>query len=148
MNETPSDMQPTMRIERIYVKDISFESPKSPHVFQKNWQPEVNMEVRTKSEAVGQDLHEVVVEVKLTGKQDDGVVMIIEVEHAGLFTIKGLSDAQLQFALGASCPQIIFPYLRETVDGLCSRGTFPPFMMAPINFEQIFHHQQQQQKQN
>lgn len=144
MSESNADMQPSMRIERVYVKDISFESPKSPRVFQKSWQPEVNMEVRTKSETVGQDLYEVVVEVKLTGKQENSVVLIVEVEHAGLFTIKGLSEPQLQFALGASCPQIIFPYLRETVDGLCSKGTFPPFMMAPINFEQIFQHQQQQ----
>lgn len=139
--------QAQVRIERIYVKDISFESPATPEVFQKAWKPEVNVELRTQSRNVSEDLYEVVLEVKITGNMENKEAIIIEVEQAGLFTIKGISGAHLQHALQTFCPTTLFPYVRETIDSLCIKGTLPPFMLAPVNFDQLYQQQMQQQQQ-
>lgn len=138
--------QPQFSIQRIFLKDLSFESPNSPAVFTKPWQPEVGLELNTKTRNVSEDLYEVVLTLTVTAKSDSDSAFLIEVQQAGLFLIKGLEAAQMQHTLGAFCPNILFPYARETVDSLASRGGFPALGLAPVNFDALFAEQMQKQQ--
>jgi len=145
-NETPSENpqanqeqgQANFALQRIYVKDLSFESPNSPEVFQKQWKPEVKMDLTTKHKPVAENLYEVVISVTLTVSIEGMTAYIVEVQQAGLFTVQGLEGAQLAQALNAFCPNLLFPYLRETVDTTVVKGSFPAMMLAPVNFDAIF----------
>jgi preprotein translocase subunit SecB len=125
-------------LQRIYLKDLSFESPRSPQVFQANWKPQVHMDLNTGNAKVGDDLYEVVLTITLTAKQDDETALVVEIKQAGLFAIQGLEGQRLAHALGAFCPNILFPYARETIDSVVGKGSLPPFMLAPVNFDAIF----------
>ncbi|WP_210398246.1 protein-export chaperone SecB [Motiliproteus sediminis] len=138
--------QPQFAIQRIYLKDLSFESPNSPAVFSKAWQPEVGLEINTKTRSVGDDLYEVVLTLTVTVKSDGDSAFLIEAQQAGLFLIKGLEGGQMQHTLGAFCPNILFPYARETVDSLANRGGFPALGLAPVNFDALFAEQMQKQQ--
>ncbi|MDX1452049.1 MAG: protein-export chaperone SecB [Oleiphilaceae bacterium] len=129
---------PGFAMQRIYVKDISFESPNSPVVFQKNWKPEVKMDLNTKNGQVGEGLYEVVVAVTLTATVDGMTAYIIEVQQAGIFQVQGFEGPQLGQALGAFCPNLLFPYLRETIDNILVKGSFPAMMLGPVNFDAIY----------
>ncbi len=125
-------------LERIYVKDISFESPNSPAVFQKQWKPEVKMDLHTKNSKVGDNLYEVIVSVTLTTSVEGMTAYIIEVQQAGMFVVQGLEGPQLAQALSAFCPNLLFPYLRESIDTVLTKGSYPAMMLAPVNFDAIF----------
>ena len=144
-NETPAEgaqeqKQPQFNfaLQRIYVKDISFESPNSPMVFQKQWKPEVKMDLNTKNAGLGEDHYEVVVSVTFTVTVEDMTAYIVEVQQAGIFKLVGLEGIQLAQALNAFCPNLLFPYLRETIDTVVVKGSFPAMMIAPVNFDAIF----------
>lgn len=142
-NETPeagAQEQPKVNfaLQRIYVKDISFESPNSPMVFQKQWKPEVKMDLNTKNANLGEGHYEVVVSVTYTVQVEDMTAYIVEVQQAGIFKLEGLEGMQLAQALNAFCPNLLFPYLRETIDTVVVKGSFPAMMAAPINFDAIF----------
>ncbi len=145
-NETPSENtqenqekgQANFALQRIYVKDLSFESPNSPQIFQKQWKPEVKMDLSTKHKKVADDLYEVVISVTLTVAVEGMTAYIVEVQQAGLFTVQGVEGGQLAQALNAFCPNLLFPYLRETVDTAVIKGSFPAMMLAPVNFDAIF----------
>ena len=130
--------QANFALQRIYVKDLSFESPNSPQVFQKQWKPEVKMDLSTKHKKVADDLYEVVISVTLTVAVEGMTAYIVEVQQAGLFTVQGVEGGQLAQALNAFCPNLLFPYLRETVDTAVIKGSFPAMMLAPVNFDAIF----------
>jgi len=138
--------QPQFSIQRIYLKDLSFESPSSPTIFTKAWQPEVGLEINTKTRTVSEDLYEVVLTLTVTTKSDAESAFLIEVQQAGIFLIKGLEGGQMQHTLGAFCPNILFPYARETVDSLANRGGFPALGLAPVNFDALFAEQMQKQQ--
>ena len=125
-------------LQRVYLKDSSFESPNSPMIFQKAWKPEVKMDLNTKHKPVGENLYEVVVSVTLTTTVEDMTAYIVEVQQAGVCLVQGLEGAPLAQALGAFGPNLIFPYLRESIDTLLVKGSFPPAMLAPVNFDAIF----------
>ena len=127
-------------VQRIYVKDISFEAPNSPAVFQQPFKPKVSLDLNTSSSKVGDDLFEVVIKVTAQVKHsEEGTTSFLaEIEQAGLFRISGIEGAQLEHTLGAFCPNVLFPYARECVDNLVNRGGFPPLMLAPVNFEAIY----------
>jgi len=125
-------------LQRIYVKDISFESPNSPAVFQKQWKPEVNMDLNTKNTRLGENHFEVVVSVTLTVTVEGMTAYIVEVQQAGIFVVQGLESGHLAQALNAFCPNLLFPYLRETIDTVVIKGSFPAMMLAPVNFDAIF----------
>ncbi len=139
------EQQLQFSLQRIYVKDISFEAPNSPRVFQQPFKPKVGLDLDTTSESVGQDLYEVVVKVtaQVSNNEDDATAFLVEVEQAGLFRIAGLDGAQLDHTLGAFCPNVLFPYARECIDSLVGRGSFPPLMLAPVNFEAMYAQKQQ-----
>ena len=137
-NEAAQPAQANFALQRIYVKDISFESPNAPAVFQKQWKPEVKMDLNTKNAKLGDDHYEVVVSVTLTVTVDTMTAYIVEVPQAGLFAVQGIEGGHLAQALNAFCPNLLFRYLRETVDSVVTKGSFPAMMLAPVNFDAIF----------
>ncbi|NWN83457.1 MAG: protein-export chaperone SecB [Halomonas sp.] len=134
-------------VQRIYVKDISFEAPNSPAVFQQPFKPKVGLELDTASTKVGDDLYEVVIKVtaQVTHSEEGTTSFLAELEQAGLFRISGIEGDQLDHTLGAFCPNVLFPYARECIDNLVNRGGFPPLMLAPVNFEAIYARKKQRQ---
>jgi preprotein translocase subunit SecB len=131
-------------LQRIYLKDLSFESPKPVANFKSQWQPKVNLDVRHQHSAIEGDLYEVSLEMTITAKNGDATAFIIELEQAGLFTLKGLEGEQLNRIMGTFCLNVLFPYARETVDNLCLKGSFPPLVLAPINFDQLYEQSRKQ----
>lgn len=134
-------------LQRIYIKDISFESPNSPQVFQEAFKPKVNVDLGTHSTQIGEDLYEVVVKVtaQINHSETGNTCFLAEIEQGGLFRITGLHGDQLDHTLGAFCPNVLFPYARECIDNLVSRGSFPPLMLAPVNFEAMYAQKKQRQ---
>lgn len=132
------DAQIEFNIQRVYVKDISFECPNSPTIFKKEWSPEVSMDIDTKSEKLEDGLFEVVLTLTATAKVDDDVAFLCEVQQAGIFSVGNLEGVQMAHCLNAFCPNILFPYARETISSLVTRGTFPQLNLAPVNFDMLF----------
>ncbi len=128
-----------IRLERLYLKDASFESPRSPAVFGESWKPEMQLDINTRTNPQDGDRFEVVLTVTLRAKLDDGrTAYIIEVQQAGLFVIQGAEDAVVHRVLGTMCPNTLFPYVRETLDSLAVRGGFPAIQLAPVNFDALY----------
>ncbi len=126
-------------MQRIYTKDLSFESPTTPDVFKKPYQPKVNVDLNTRSNAVDEEGNfEVVLTITATAKIDDDTAFLVEVQQAGIFFIAGFDAEQLRRILGTAAPNILFPYARETIDSLVVKGGFPPIMLAPVNFDALF----------
>ncbi len=134
-------------LQRFYVKDSSFESPNSPESFQKQWKPEVKLDLNSRSRKLADDTYEVDVKVTATAENDGETAFLVEVVLGGIFHIKGIEGEQLKHMLGAFCPNILFPYIRETIDQLVTKGSFPALMLAPINFEALYQQSQAQQAQ-
>lgn len=125
-------------IQRIYVKDISYEAPSSPHIFKETWAPKVEIDLQSKSSVLEDGVYEVVLSVTSTVKIEEKVAFIAEVHQAGIFTIRNFPEDQLQHLLGSFCPSIIFPYARESITDVVTRGGFPQLYLAPINFDAIY----------
>lgn len=125
-------------IQRVYVKDISFESPQVPALFGKGWNPQAQQEISTSTQPLGDDRYEVTLKVTITGKMEAQPVFVVEVVQAGIFLAKGLQEDQLGHLLGSHCPSILFPYAREAIDSLMNRGTLPPLLLPPINFDAVY----------
>ena len=132
------EVAPQFSLQRIFVKDLSFEAPKSPEIFREDWSPQVEMDLNTRQRSLEGDFHEVVLTITVTVKTADEVAFIVEVQQAGIFLIQGLDEASKGHALGAFCPGLLFPYARETIDSLVVRGSFPALMLAPVNFDALY----------
>ena len=130
--------QPEFHIQRIYIKDVSFETPNTPAIFQKEWQPEVKLDMDTKTAVLSQDIYEVVLTLTVTCTLGEETAFLCEVKQAGIFTASNLEAQQLANCLGSYCPNILFPYARETIAGLVSKGSFPQLNLAPVNFDALF----------
>jgi preprotein translocase subunit SecB len=130
--------QPQFALQRIYVKDLSFESPNSPLLFQEQWKPEVSLDLNTSHNKISDNQYEVVLSLTVTARLDDKVAYIVEVQQAGVFVISGMDAPQLGQMLGAYCPNILFTYAREAIDNTVNRGSFPALMLAPVNFDAIY----------
>ena len=133
------------QIQRVYTKDVSFEAPNAPQVFQKEWEPEVKLDLDTASSQLADEVYEVVLRVTVTAPVGEDTAFLCEVQQAGIFTISGIEGTQMAHCLGAYCPNILFPYARECVTSLVSRGTFPQLNLAPVNFDALFMNYLQQQ---
>ena len=131
---------PQINLQRIYCKDISFETPNSPEVFTKEWKPEIKLDLDTRSARLeNSNNFEVVLSVTATATLGEQTAFLCEVQQAGIFSIAGeLQEVQLAHILGSYCPNMLFPYARETVAGLVNKGSFPQFNLAPVNFDAIF----------
>ncbi len=140
-----STPQKHLAIQRIYVRDLSFESPAAPGIFRAQVQPELKIDVSTRARQLEAAYYEVILEITLEArsKENDTTVFIAELEQAGIFIAEGLSDQELSHALGVVCPSTLFPYARTAIDNLLNLGTFPGLMLAPINFEQLWRQSQQ-----
>ena len=132
-----SDKQ--IAIQKIYVKDFSFESPHTPAVFAKtNWSPKTNLNLRS-SHTMGTDNnHEVVLTITIEAKEDEQTFFLVELQQAGLFRIAGYDEAEFKAIIGSYCPNILFPYARESVANIVSKGGFPEFLLQPINFDALY----------
>ncbi|MGB1220483.1 MAG: protein-export chaperone SecB, partial [Alcanivoracaceae bacterium] len=120
-------------------KDVSFESPQSPQVFTTDYQPKVGVQLNNAARRIAEsDDFEVEITVTLTAEQDEKTVYLVEVKQAGIFTVSGLSDEEREHLLGAYCPNVLFPYARETIASLVQKGSFPVFQLQPINFEALY----------
>lgn len=129
---------PQFAIVRLYLKDVSFETPNSPDIFNENFQPEIKLQFGTSVNPLPNNLYEVVLNVTVTSKEGDKTGFLVEVQQAGIFHLSGLEDAQRDHTLGAYCPNILFPYLREAVSDLVSKGSFPQLILTPVDFESIY----------
>lgn len=124
-------------IQRIYLKDLSFESPASPELFSADWQPQVRLEIGTRSTEVADSIYEVVIQLTITAEQEGRTAFLIELQQAGLFNITGIEERLMPQVLHVTCPSVLFPYARETVDALALKGSIPPLLLAPIDFEAL-----------
>jgi preprotein translocase subunit SecB len=141
-------------IERVYVKDISFEAPNSPAIFTQDWEPDTNLNLNTQVNALGDDHYEVELHLTVSVKGKDGkTAFLVEVVQAGAFLIKGYPPEQLNHLLASYCPSNLFPYAREVISNLVSKGSFPEMHLSPINFDALYakniaEQQEQQPKTN
>lgn len=145
---TENQVEQQFNIQKIYIKDVSFESPSSPAVFTEDWKPESNLELNTNGKKLEDNVYEVVLSLTVTVKNNDKVAHLVEIQQAGIFSIAGFSDADLSHMLGSFCPNILFPYAREAVSDLVTRGGFPQLLLAPVNFDALYAQHLQQLQQN
>lgn len=137
--------QPVFSIEKLYVKDMSLEVPGAPQVFLEQGEPNVDMRVSTESRKLEDEFYEVSVTVTVTAKlAEERTMFLNEVTQSGIFRLSGIPEEDLQLLLAVACPNILFPYARETVSSTITRAGFPPVLLAPINFEALYQQQQQQ----
>jgi len=149
MAEAPIDQQPQVdfQIHKIFTKDISFESPDAPEVFKGEWKPESNVELNTNTQKLQENTYEVELSLTVTTKSADKTAFLVEVKQSGIFAISGIADNEMGPILGSYCPNVLFPYAREAIASLVSRGGFPELNLAPVNFDAIYA-QKMQQEQN
>ncbi len=129
---------PAFTVEKIYVKDVSFEVPGAPAIFTENVQPELQLNLNQRVQRLGENAFEVVLGVTLTCKAGDKTAYVAEVQQAGIFGLMGLEAQAVDVLLGTQCPNILFPYVRQLVSDLVQAGGFPPFFLQPINFEALY----------
>jgi len=145
MAEAPQDSQPVFTIEKIYVKDLSIEVPNAPQIFLERDTPRVDVQLSTKAQPVDDGHYEVVLSVTTTATLNEKTVFLVEAHQAAIFQVRNLPKESLEPVLSITCPNILFPYARETVSDAISRCGFPPFLLAPVNFEALYQQQRQQQ---
>jgi len=136
-------------IQRIYLKDLSFESPETPQVFLKpDWKPEVNIELSVKHDKVEDNTYDVTLLITATIKHESKTAMVVEVKQAGIFAIDGVEGEGLGHLLASYCPNILFPYAREAVSDVVTRGGFPQLLLAPVNFDALYEESKKQAANN
>lgn len=145
-NDINQTNAPHFEIQRIFVKDISFEAPNTPHTFSEEWKPEVSLNLETKSNKIQDNLHEVVLSITATVNSGSKTAFLIEVHQAGVFMINNFPGDQLHQMLGSFCPNILFPYAREVVSDTVVRGGFPQLILAPVNFDALYSQHMDKQK--
>jgi len=140
-----SEEEQQFNIQKIYLKDVSFESPNSPQAFTDGeWKPEVNVQINSNNQKIADDIYEVVLSITVTAKQKDRTAFLVEVKQAGVFSIAGFSEENFAGMVGAYCPETLFPYAREAISEMVSKGGFPQLLLAPVNFNALFAQQMQQ----
>jgi preprotein translocase subunit SecB len=126
-------------IQKIYIKDFSFESPHTPAVFtKKDWSPQTNLNLRSTHTSGPDNNHEVVLTITIEAKEEEETFFLVELQQAGLFHIAGYTDDEFKAVVGSYCPNILFPYARETVATIIAKGGFPEFLLQPINFDALY----------
>ena len=145
-DEQQADRQ--FAIQRIYTKDISFESPNAPQVFISEWEPKINVDLSTEIQALSQDTIQVVLTVNVVAKHEEKTAFLVEVQQAGIFLAKGFSEEELGPLMGIGAPNALYPYAREVVSDLITRGSFPQFTLQPVNFEQMYAQQMASKKES
>lgn len=130
--------QPQFGMQRVYLKDVSFESPNSPKVFTQEWKPEIKLDLNTGARQLDEQHYEVSIKITLTASQNEETVFLVELEQAALFALINIPEDQVRPMLGTVCPNMLFPYLRENIDSLVVKGGFPALVLSPINFDALY----------
>ena len=144
MAEDTAAVEKQFAIQKIYTKDISFETPNSPKVFIEKWEPSVEFNPATQVQQLDEALMEVAIKLTITVKSGELVAYLVEVSQAGIFVLGGFNDEEMSGMVGSFCPNILFPYAREVVSDLVAKGGFPQFILAPVNFDALYAQQVQQ----
>jgi preprotein translocase subunit SecB len=148
MTDQQAAPEQQFRIQKVYIKDASLESPNAPALFTDGsaWKPEVNLQLNSETTPLAENQYEVMLTVTVTVKVGERTAYLVEVKQAGLFVITGMEQSQLQGILGAYCPNVLFPFAREAISDLAVRAGFPQMLLDPINFDALYaQHLQQQQ---
>jgi len=140
----PEAQAATFQIEKIYVKDLSLEIPHAPQVFAEPAQPQIDVRVESAEAPFSEGLYEVTLSVTVTARAGERTIFLAEVVQAGIFALRNIPEADLGPLLGIACPTVLFPYVRETVSDLVTRGGFPPLLLSPLSFEQLYLQRMQQ----
>lgn len=145
MAEQENQQEPQFIIQRIYVKDVSFEAPNSPQVFTEEWNPDTNLDLNTNVNVLANSNYEVELSLTITVNSNSRTAFLVEVKQAGVFFISGYGQEQLNHLLAAYCPNTLFPYAREVIAGMVSKGSFPEMHLSPINFDALYAKRLQEQ---
>ncbi len=146
MADNENAAEKRLSITKIYLKDSSFESPQSPAIFQQgDWKPQTNLNLRSSHNQLEGDVHEIILTVTIEAKEEDKTCFLVELQQAGLFHIAGYEGEELQAIIGSFCPNILFPYARESIASMIQKGGFPEFVLQPINFDALYLQAKQQQ---
>lgn len=141
-----SEQQPVFSIEKIYLKDLSLEIPNAPQIFLERENPQIDVQLHTNGGAVDEGVFEAVLTVTITAKLQDKTMFLVEATQAGIFQIRNVAEEEIDPILGIACPNILFPYVRETVSDAVTRAGFPPVLLNPMNFEALYQQQRQAQQ--
>lgn len=141
---TESGTAGQFQIQKLYTKDVSFEMPNAPQVFQEEGQAEVKMNLSQRVEGLGDNLHEVVLTVTVTATLGEKTAYLVEVAQAGIFLVAGFNEQATHALMNTMCPGTLFPYARQTISSLIADGGFPPLTLQPVNFEQLYAQRMQQ----
>lgn len=147
LEQTLEQAQPQFNIEKLYIKDISLESPNTPDLFLEQLAPEVELKLFNQGRQAGENLYEVSLTVTLTAKLGERTAYLVEVAQAGLFRISNVTEEMLGMIIQITCPNILFPYAREAVSEMIGRAGYQPIFLAPVNFEALYQQQREQQAQ-
>ncbi len=143
-----ADVPPQVfEIQKLYLKDVSFESPNAPQVFTQEWQPDTDIQLATRSETVQDNVHEVVLTITVTARSNDQAAFLVEVQQAGVFVVSGFPQEQMRHLLGSYCPNVLFPFAREAIAELISKGGFPQMLLSPVNFDALYAEHQRKAQQ-
>ncbi len=135
-----------LSITKIYLKDFSFESPQAPAIFrQGDWKPQTNLNLRSAHSSIEDDHHEIILTITIEAKENDKTCFLVELQQAGLFEIAGYEGDELEAIVGSFCPNILFPYARESIASIIQKGGFPEFVLQPVNFDALYMQSKQQQ---
>jgi len=147
-NDNAQQDGPQFAVQRIYTKDLSFETPNSPAIFTEKWEPDINIEINSNGNKLADEVYEVVLSLTVTAKLGEKTAYLAEVQQAGVFTLAGFSEQEMGGMIHSYCPNLLFPYVREVISDLVSKGSFPQMVLQPINFDALYaqHLQKQQDK--
>jgi len=145
--QAPDPSQPSLQIEKLYVKDLSLEVPNAPQVFTQQVQPEVEVQINTTARQFAEGYFDVAVAATVTARAGEHTLFLVEAVQGGIFSLRNVPADQLEPLLGIACPQILFPYLREVISDLVVRAGFPPVLLSPVSFEALYMQRAQQAQQ-
>ena len=146
--ENTPQIERQFSIQKIYVKDVSFETPNSPQIFTQGWEPKVDFNLSSSAQQLQDEVFEVSLTVTVTVKVEDKTAYLVEITQSGIFSASGFPNEEMGHLLGSYCPNLLFPYAREGVSDLVGKGGFPPMLLAPVNFDALYAQHMQQLQQN
>ncbi|MCL4144314.1 UNVERIFIED_CONTAM: hypothetical protein GTU68_045645 [Idotea baltica] len=137
-----ADNEQKFEIQKIFLKDASFESPNAPDIFREKWQPKTDIHLTAQNSKISDELYEVTLNVEVTSTQNEKTAFMVELKQSGVFLIKDFPEDQRNHLLGSYCPHTLFPFAREAVADLIGKGGFPPLLLSPVNFDALYSQQQ------
>ena len=135
MSEKPAQK---FEIQKIYVKDLSFETPNSPKIFTEKWNPKTDVHIQTENDKLDENVFEIVITVTVTATHEEATAFLVEIKQAGIFFLENFPEDQHKQLLGSYCPNIPFPFAREAVAELVTKGGFPQLLLNPVNFDALY----------